>query len=111
MGRKRTKRQKHRLLELIASMNEEDADKPTIKPKNEIEMKKIGNKLSFLSPITEFQTQNPFRKPSDSSPQIPVIKPHNLNNALFLVHITKSIALFLVHIDDIEYGHGTTIPL
>jgi len=44
---------------------------------------KIGNKLSFLSPIAEFQTQKPFRKPSDSSPQIPLIKPHNHSIALF----------------------------
>ena len=34
-------------------------------------MRKIGDKSSVLSPITEFQTQNPFRKPSDSSPQGP----------------------------------------
>lgn len=34
-------------------------------------MKKIGDKSSFLSPIAEFQTQNPFREPSDSSPQGP----------------------------------------
>jgi len=74
-------------------------------------MKEIGDKSSVLSPITGFQTQNPFRKPSDSSPQLPVIKLHNHNNALFLVHKTKNIALFLVHIDDIEYGHGITIPL
>ena len=74
-------------------------------------MKKIGDKSSVLSPITGFQTQKPFRKPSDLSPQIPVIKPHNHNNALFLVHKIKNIALFLVHIDDIEYGNGTTIPL
>ena len=26
-------------------------------------MKKIGDKSSILSPIAEFQTQNPFRKP------------------------------------------------
>ena len=32
-------------------------------------MKKIGDKSSILSPITGFQTQKPFRKPSDSSPQ------------------------------------------
>ena len=61
-------------------------------------MKETSDKSSILSPITGFQTQNPFRKPSDSSPQIPVIKPHNLNNALFLVHKIKNIALFLVHI-------------
>ncbi len=61
-------------------------------------MRKIGDKSSILSPITGFQMQNPFRKPLDSSPQIPVIKLHNLNNALFLVHKTKNIALFLVHI-------------
>ena len=61
-------------------------------------MKKIGDKSSILSPIMGFQTQNPFRKPSDSSPQIPVIKLHNLNNALFLVRYIKNIALFLVHI-------------
>ncbi len=61
-------------------------------------MRKIGDKSSILSPIIGFQTQNPFRKPLDSSPQIPAIKPHNLNNALFLVHKIKNIALFLVHI-------------
>ena len=27
------------------------------------------------------------------------------------MHKIKNIALFLVHIDDIEYGYGTTIPL
>ena len=32
-------------------------------------MKKIGDKSSILSPITEFQMRNLFRKPSDSSPQ------------------------------------------
>ena len=61
-------------------------------------MKKIGDKSSILSPIMGFQTQNPFRKPSDSNPQGPVIKLHNLNNALFLVYKTKNIAFFLVHI-------------
>ena len=61
-------------------------------------MRKIGDKSSILSPTTGFQTQNPFRKPSDSNPQEPVIKFHNLNNALFLVHKNKNIALFLVHI-------------
>ena len=34
-------------------------------------MRKIGDKSSILSPITGFQTQKPFRKPSDSSPQEP----------------------------------------
>ena len=28
-------------------------------------MKKIGGKSSILSPITGFQTQKPFRKPSE----------------------------------------------
>ena len=41
-------------------------------------MKKIGDKSSILSPITRFQTQNPFRKPSDSSPQGPAIISNNL---------------------------------
>ena len=36
------------------------------KRKNEIEMKKIGDKSRILSPIMGFQMQNPFRKPSDS---------------------------------------------
>ena len=36
-------------------------------------MRKIGDKSSILSPITGFQTQKPFRKPSDSSPQEPAI--------------------------------------
>ncbi len=34
MGRKRTKKQKHRLLELIVSMNEEESDKTTLKTEN-----------------------------------------------------------------------------
>ena len=61
-------------------------------------MMETGDKSSILSPITGFQTQNLFRKPLNSSPQVQVIKFHNLNNALFLVHKTKNIALFLVHI-------------
>ena len=40
-------------------------------------MKKIGDKSSILSPITGFQTQNPFRKPSDSSPQEPATTSNN----------------------------------
>ncbi len=39
--------------------------------------KKIGDKSSILSPITGFQTQNPFRKPSDSSPQGPATISNN----------------------------------
>ena len=58
-------------------------------------MRKIGDKSSILSPITGFQTQNRFES---HRTQVPVIKPHNLNNALFLVHKIKNIALFLVHI-------------
>ena len=54
----------HLVFEPIASMNGE-------------EMKKIGDKSSILSPITGFQTQNPFRKPSDSSPQDPVTTSNN----------------------------------
>ena len=68
------------------------------KKQTKIETKKIGDKSSILSPIAEFQTQNPFRKPSDSNLRGPVIKLHNLNNALFLVRYIKNIALFLVHI-------------
>ena len=45
--------------------------------KIEIEMKKIGDKSSILSPITGFQTQKPFRKPSDSNPQEPAIISNN----------------------------------
>ena len=40
-------------------------------------MKKIGDKSSILSPITGIQTHNPFRKPSDSSPQGPAITSNN----------------------------------
>ena len=40
-------------------------------------MMKIGDKSSFLSPIMGFQTQNPFRKPSDSSPQGPATISNN----------------------------------
>ena len=40
-------------------------------------MKKIGDKSSILSPITEFQTHNPFRKASDSNPQEPVTTSNN----------------------------------
>ena len=49
----------------------------SLNPKIEIEMKKIGDKSSILSPITEFQTQKPFRKPSGSSPQGPAITSNN----------------------------------
>ena len=58
-------------------------------------MKKTGDKSSVLSPITGFQTQNRFES---HRTQVPVIKPHNLNNALFLVHKNKHMALFLVHV-------------
>ncbi len=37
----------------------------------------FGDKSSVLSPITGFRTQNPFRKPSDSSPQEPVTTSNN----------------------------------
>ena len=67
----------HLVLELIASMNANESDKRPQNPKIEIEMKKIDDKSSILSPITGFQTQNPFRKPLDSSPQVPVIKLHD----------------------------------
>ena len=40
-------------------------------------MRKIGDKSSILSPITGFQTQNPFRKPSDSSLREPAITSNN----------------------------------
>ncbi len=40
-------------------------------------MKKIGDKSLILSPITGFQTQNPFRKPTDSSPQEPATTSNN----------------------------------
>ncbi len=36
-------------------------------------MKKIGDESSILLPITGFQTQNPFRKPSASNLQEPAI--------------------------------------
>ena len=42
----------HLVFELIASMNEEEPDKTTLKRKIEIEMKEIGDKSSILSPIT-----------------------------------------------------------
>ena len=53
----------HLVFELIASMNANESDKTTTNPKTKIEMKEIGDKSSVLSPITGFQTQNPFRKP------------------------------------------------
>ena len=40
-------------------------------------MKKIGDKSSILTTITGFQTQNPFRKPSDSNPQGPATISNN----------------------------------
>ena len=40
-------------------------------------MKKIGVKSSILSPIMGFQTQNPFRKPSDSNPREPATTSNN----------------------------------
>jgi hypothetical protein len=67
----------------------------------------FSDKSSILSPtMCDLK-----RSPDALCLDIPVIKPHNLNNALFLVHKIKNIALFLVHIDDIEYGHGISIPL
>ena len=51
--------------------------KTTQKRKNEIEMRKIGDKSWILSPITGFQMQNPFRKPSDSNPQEPATTSNN----------------------------------
>ena len=40
-------------------------------------MRKIGDKLSILSPITGFQTQKPFRKPSVSNLQEPATTSNN----------------------------------
>ena len=40
-------------------------------------MKKIGDKSSILSPITEFRMRNLFRQPSDSSPQGPATISNN----------------------------------
>ena len=40
-------------------------------------MKKIGDKSWILSPITGFQMQKLFRKPSDSSPQEPATTSNN----------------------------------
>ena len=50
---------------VIGSSNLKDIKEYCEKQKIEIEMKKIGDKSSILSPITGFQMQNPFRKPSD----------------------------------------------
>ncbi len=58
-------------------MHANRSDKTPIKTKIGIEMRKIGDKSSILSPITGFQTQNPFRKPSDSSPQGPATISNN----------------------------------
>ena len=41
----------------------------THKQRTEIEMKKIGDKSSILSPTTRFQIQSLFQKPLDSNPQ------------------------------------------
>ena len=43
----------------------------TQKRKIKIEIAKIGGKSSILSPITRFQIQKPFRKPSDSNSHEP----------------------------------------
>ena len=67
----------HLVFTLIASKEEQESDKNGSKTENEIEMKKIGDKSWILSPITGFQIQKPFRKPSDSSPQGPATTSNN----------------------------------
>ena len=49
----------------LASMNEDEPDKTTLKTENRNRNEENGGKSSIVSPITGFRTQKPFRKPLD----------------------------------------------
>ena len=50
-------------------------------------MRKIGDKLLILSPMTRFQIQNPFQKPSDSNHQEPEPTLDNLHEIIRICEI------------------------
>ena len=54
----------HLVFKLIASMEEDEADKNEKKRKKEIEMRKIGGKRGVLPPIWSFQIKKAIFNPT-----------------------------------------------